>query len=228
MNEMMYLIPTLTLNPFVAIQVAALLQTLWLVQILIGIDQWNLMFIKPLGKFLQIIIYILQALLSTIFIVFSLILIDISFWWLIGSWGFADWWFQIPNFSLAGIIAIYYLYFIVFRNPTKMKIIYVIFAVTLLEIYLHWWVPQDPVMSLRLENGLPFVGGILLLGGFSVQFIEIIKNKKEKLRPVETNIEKKEEKIDRTKKIIAHFVLWILICTQAIISYFGYSLLWFY
>jgi hypothetical protein len=222
------LIRTLTLNPFVGVQIGALLHTLWMLGLVIGLDELNKQdwFIQK--RKIRFVLTGLKYFGIGLYITIAMLLLDISLWWFIGSWGYTDWWFQLPNAFLSGVIGLFYICYILGRRLTLWNILYLFLITVILELFLHWWVPQIPVMGLRLEDYFPTVIGIFILLGIIFQYLNQKATQLEKINPFIGPWADFTDKIPRKIGFLMHFILWMITVSQAILIYFGYSLFYWF
>jgi hypothetical protein len=210
------MIRTFALNPFVGIQIAALLQTLLLAGLILGLDQ-----VKPngsLGKSL------LQGLGSGFYTIFGLLFLDIAVLWLAGAWTYADWRFQLPSVILILVLGLFYLIKTEFAHGRIINFIVVALISLILGLFLHWWVPRFEVMGLILEQFLGLMVGIFLVVLILLNVMIIVleqRGSQNFMVKRHWDIEPALKKI-YTRKI--HIILWLLSVMQAMLTFLGYSL----
>ena len=229
------MIGTLSFNPFVGIQIAAILQTL-IVAFYIFVkkdpEQRNPLNIKPYVK------SFLKQLVSGIYCFGGIFLFDIAFMWIIGGWGWQDWRYQLPSVILLLFMGIEYIWVSMFSEKFNwINLIYVIAVFITYEVIMRWYVPAIEVMSLRLSIVfLPLVlvsiGVYWLISIARLVYSIVIDRRDEKIE--NTEVERRSEFWQLNpieKKIFSRWlniVVWILSVIQAMLVFNGYSLLSFW
>ena len=230
---MISLIRTLTLNPFIGAQLAALFQTLLLVMVIIfnkdyrfpKKDKTENMDAKVAPKFHTFVMKYLQLTGEAFLAIFGVLFLDISLFWLFGSWSYVDWRFQLPSVIITLFIGLQYYFVILFRKGNIADILFSIICPLALAFFLHWWVPAIPVMALRIEDGIAILIGslFLLYIGFHIIQDLIFKLSKSKRRSERYfwDIRSQLNKIFNRKLTS---IIWILACIQGMLLFNGYSL----
>ena len=126
MIEQVLLIDTLTMNPFIGIQIAAIMQTIYMVFLayshFIGTNQLNLKRERenPIIILIKFVYLMLNIIFRALFGLLSVLLVDFSAGWLLGAWDYTDWKYQLPSAILSLIIGIQYIYK-VYIKPYEFK-----------------------------------------------------------------------------------------------------------
>ncbi|MBD3351854.1 MAG: hypothetical protein GF364_10245 [Candidatus Lokiarchaeota archaeon] len=214
------MIYTLTLNPFVGVQLAAVLQ---LIAMIIWTGEFHK--IRIPNKNIEKVFTFFKEFFYNLFGLIGILFIDISISWIIGSWSYADWRFQLPSVLLIFILGIEYTLYCYFQKGSLLKMIYAILASLTLTLFIHWWVPLEPVMGPRIENNILIILGILLAVYAVISIIHVIVNgNNHRKRTFLRDYWDITQKLQKIFNIKVNLIIWILVTIQAMLCYFGYSL----
>ncbi len=214
------MIRTLIFSPFIGVQVAGLLQTIWMVGIILELKRFEAVSLEGGKKWL---LRGGQALLYGALSVFSVLLLEIAIFWLLGAWTFADWRFHLPSVLLTLFVSVQILIKGSFHGRTRLKAIYIGGVVLLFQIYFRWLLPSQPVMGILLEQTLPLFLGLLIFCGFLVSLKEShdVEKSAGKGEKINRNLEEGIEKFFSPK---VNVIIWVLVLLQSMLTYSGYSL----
>lgn len=210
---------TLTLNPLIVVELAAVAQTV-VMAFLITIPRGMKFPTRQIAatiEFLKIFGYCTAA-------VFAVLFLDAGVAWLIGTWGYTDWRYQLPSALLLVVIGVEYIVAGLLKRGNWISIVYVACVAAALLVVFHVLLPGDPVMGQTLENGLPALLGILVGGGVLVAGIEAWRVARRPDRKWRGSWDASPV-VDRVFTKWTNLVLWALAVAHGILIFSGYSLL---
>ncbi|MHA1822176.1 MAG: hypothetical protein ACTSU2_13725 [Promethearchaeota archaeon] len=105
------MIHTLSINPFIAIQLAFVIQSFVMFFAVLFPSNFN-----PEKKISRIVLAFFRYFGFGIATMFGIVLLDASIFWLAGSWTFADWRFQLPSVLLSLYIGLVYTLYPILRD----------------------------------------------------------------------------------------------------------------
>jgi hypothetical protein len=206
-------------NPMFLIHLCALMQTGLMVFLILFPDDY-----APKVKTRKIPFQIIKGIGLGGLIVFGIIFVDTAVLWLLGSWSMADWRFQLPSVVILLFLGLAYIITPLFKRGSIFDIVYCGVAITSILTFLHWWVPGDDVMSLRLEGGLPILLGILV-GLYAL--IYLLK-KQPSIGTPEKEISSLwdiKNQLDHIFNRTTYLIFWLLAVVQSMLAFFGFSIL---
>ncbi len=219
------MIRTLTLNPFIVLDLVAVSQTI-VVLVLLFVPKGY----RPTGERAKQIYQFVRHFFHGLAGLGGILFLDIAIMWLAGSWTQTDWAFQLPGVLLLLIIGMEYLFMGLLRDGFLPDLLYGIATALTFVLFLHWWIPQDPVMSEKLEGYLPVVLGIVF-GGYIVvalwKTLWSVSQRGDDENPVKGEklvVFDLRTPLERIFNRPLNIVLWILATIQSILSFSGYSL----
>ena len=130
---------------------------------------------------------------------------------------------------LIHICALGYIMVSLFSRGNVLDIIFCGAATTSVLVFLHWWVPIDDVMGIRLEGGLPVLIGVLV--GVYVLISLFKKTNGQKKEKVEKGSNPLWDIRIQARYVFnrkTHIIFWILAVVQSMLAFFGYSILTFW
>jgi hypothetical protein len=229
------MIRTLSFNPFISIQIAAIMQTIIVASyIFIKKDREQ----EIPHRMNSLVKIFLKQLVAGIFCFGGIFLFDTAFMWIIGGWGWQDWRYQLPSVILLLIVGIEYVWVSMFSGKFNwINFSYVISVFITYEVIMRWYIPTIDVMSLRISRVfLPLILisiGVYWLISLGRLVNNIVKGHKEnKIKNT-----KEEQRFEFwylnfiEKKIFSRWlniIVWILSLIQAMLVFNGYSLFSFW
>lgn len=219
------MIRTLSINPYIGIELAMILQTALLIHLVLREKGFEYKI-----KLFESINIFWKEFFSGLYIIFGFLFIDIAVWWLIGSWTWMDWRIQLPSVILILIIGVEYVYLAAFQKRDWARIGLFVVTAIVLSLFIHWWVPIDPVMVNRMKDGIYYAIGVLLLITFliattrSIIFLKSPRTSKVSDENSEMSETIQDQGLDNKKVILFNAVIWVFAFIQAILFFSGYSL----
>ena len=213
---------TLTLNPLIFVQFAAVAQTA-IMAIIVAAPKDA----KPLSRQAAATLDFFKVFGYCAASVFAVLFVDTGIAWLAGAWGYADWKYQLPSALLLVVVGVEYLVAGLLKRGSWVSVAYIAGIAATLLLFLHGWVPSFVVMGPTLEGVLPVILGALVGAGALVAGIEAgrlgrLHERKWRgtwdVSPV----------VDRIFNKWTNLVIWILAVAQGILIFSGYSLLTFW
>lgn len=117
---------------------------------------------SKLWKFFKGIIQILYMFLS-------ILMIDLSIFWLFGQWIYDDWQYQLPSVLISLIFGLQYLWGTVFRSMSRYKLIIFGYLAISTIIIIHWYIPQNmPVKQSFEAISFPILSALMLYSLFAL------------------------------------------------------------
>ncbi|MBN2151637.1 MAG: hypothetical protein JW839_09340 [Candidatus Lokiarchaeota archaeon] len=213
---------TLTLNPLIVVQFAAVAQTV-IMAILVSVPRQS----KPPSKraagaldFFRVFGYCGLAVLSVLFL-------DTGVAWLAGAWGYADWRYQLPSAVLLVVIGVEYAVAGLLKRCSWVSLAYIVVVAAILLLFIHVFVSAEVLMGNLLENGLPIVLGALVGAGVLVAGLETALATRQEGRKGRLTWDISHV-MNRVFNRWTNLVIWALVVVQGILLFSGYSLLTFW
>nr|MDO8088537.1 hypothetical protein [Candidatus Sigynarchaeum springense] len=216
------LLQTLTINPLIAIQLVAVVQT-GVMAILVSTRKHTSNMTKRAGTALEFFERFGYCALG----VFAVLFIDAGVGWLAGAWGYADWRYQLPSALLLVVAGTAYLLAGLLKRGSWITLVYLAAVTTTLLLFLHAWVAAEVVMGVLLETGLPIVLGVLAGAGLLVAGVETALATRQEGRKGRFTWDISPV-MDRVFNRWTNLVIWALAVVQGILLFSGYSLLTFW
>lgn len=215
----------LTLNPFIAIQIAAILQTGLVAILVLQLESF-----QPQKHSIQLLYSFLKKFVKGVYGIISILLIDISISWFLGVWNYLDWRFQMPSAILSFIIGVEYFIYAFFRKGVHIDIIFSILLIFTFTLSIHWLFSTEDVMGPIIEEQLPIIIitfiGIYAYISFMIIFILEKRKERQNINKI-LEIWNISDKVDRVFSKKLNIIIWILATLQAILTFSGYSILSF-
>lgn len=215
----------LTLNPFIAIQIAAVMHTGLMVVLVLQLES-----LQPRKSSTIFLYKYLKKTIKGIYGIFGFLLIDISVTWFSGVWTYLDWRFQMPSAILSLIIGVEYFIYAFYRKGVHINIIFSILVIIAFSLSIHWLFSTEEVMGPLIEEQLPIII-ITFIGIYAyitLMITLIFEKRKERNNANKIlDIWDISEVVDRIFSKKFNPILWILATLQAILTFSGYSILSF-
>lgn len=229
------MIRALVLNPFVAVHLAALVQTVLVACLLVVPDGY-----MPAHEGQRRALAIGRWVGSGLLVLFGVLILDAALPWLAGAWTRTDWRYQVPGVLLLLFLGVEYVVVGVFRRGALVDLVYLAGAAVALPVFVHGVVSREAVMGPHMEGGLPvllavLVAGVLAIAGLKVAWASrpAAKSKRGD-KPVDETLPKwlggywdASGALRRVFNRPANYIAWLLVTAQSMLSFFGYSLLSF-
>jgi hypothetical protein len=130
----------------------------------------------------------------------GVLLLDISIFWLLGQWTYADWRFQLPSVILGLLVGGNYCIRILFEKP-KVPVLLFALAIIAGQLYFyHWYLPSFELFRPHLSE-LTW----LLIGGLAISLLYGIVKEKSKKPDIPVAI--------ADHKSQHHVIIWDIILT---------------
>ncbi len=219
------MIPILALNPFLGAAIAAVLQTGVLVGYILNVPD---RFHRAQGaerartKFLW---HFLEDFGAGIFLLFGVVLLDISILWCLGAWTYADWRYQLPSVILLGVLGVQYLLRPLRIKHHRWRFLFTGITVAILVIFLHGIISGLAIMGVLLETYLPVLLGALVVAALVIGLVHAILGRKRSGQDSKEVISNVIPMIARIFTPAVNIILWVLVVGQCIFVFLGYS--WF-
>ena len=154
----------------------------------------------------------------------GLLCLDASILWLFGSWGYADWRFQLPSVIIGLIIGVEYLGDTLFVKPNRVPVLFLGILAGVAELYvIHVYIPSltNIYWGLTVIFIVPVITAVIFLVGGAL--VSIYRRKHESIgdRPPLWDFSTKYDKIF-TKRV--DILLWIICMLEAMLKFGGTSL----
>jgi hypothetical protein len=99
----------------------------------------------------------------------SILMIDLSIFWLFGQWIYDDWQYQLPSVLISLIFGIQYLWGALFRSLSRYKIIIFSYLAISTMIIMHWYIPQNmPVKQSFEAISFPIFSALAIISLFAL------------------------------------------------------------
>ena len=166
------------------------------------------------------------------FLVFwGVLLFDIAAMWLLGAWSYTDWAYQLIPVVLLLYRGAGYIIVPTLRQGNIYDSMYLLITIVTIEWFMRVWVPLDPVMSLAMEEDLPFLLGGLMLLNLGLSIVKGLKFPLPDSAMGEDNPEKSifwwdfSQPFDKIFSRPINILCWVLAVLSSMVSFYGYSLL---
>jgi len=215
---------TLIVNPFLGIQICAMLQTVVLGFLVVVPRDY-----RPPRRGGTIVFELLRSLGIGSLAVFGLFFIDMAVGWFFSGWSLADWRYQLPSVLILAFLGVQYVIVTLFYKGNLVDTFYFITIALTIMLFFHWWIPLDVVfMGRNIEAYLPIILAALIVIYVPLSIARYIFMKRiastrfSKLIAPWWTISDKMHAIFNRK---VNFILWILAVLQSMLTLLGYSLI---
>lgn len=219
------MIPTLAINPFLGVAIAAVLQTSVLIGYILNVpDRFHRAQVAEKSR-TRILWSFLEDAGAGIFVLFGVVFLYISILWCAGAWTYADWRYQLPSVILQGVIGVLYLLRTLRSKQHRWRLVFAAFTAASLVILLQGVISTLAIMGPLLETYLPVLLGALLCVVFIIGAVRAFQHSK-RLRPdIKAEEIRTVPKISKIFSLPVNFTLWVLAVGQTMFLFLGYS--WF-
>jgi len=158
----------------------------------------------------------------------------------LGSWTYNDWKFQLPSVIIILIIGIEFELLTLFPKGNLIDILYFIISTLVIVLFIHWWVPMEPVMGPGLETYLPIILGALVLAYILKDGIKYgVQKKNLRVKGLSENIPENNinqigknwlnlwdaaEKFEKFFNFKFNLICWVIATLQSLLILNGFSL----
>lgn len=215
-----------TLSPYLSTYMLAGLQVLLLLSRI-----WFPKDFMPEHRVLRYFYKLFQDIFLGTYFLFGIISLDTAISWLIGSWVYSDWQFQLPSVLLALVIAPQYIIGVGFKKPRVSQLILGLVTVGVIIYLFHFVTPTTGSMIDSFAFVFILLNVISIIYGIAVDLLDIIAHKRI------TSINKAADenylwdisaKFNNFYSIKVNAFLTVIIAGEAMLKIMGSSLfIWF-